>query len=78
MHADPGDVVAASFYFTGVHTDAYLHAELVCAVADREPTLNRPRRTVEASRSARLWDAWWDTAEASRRVVLVGNVNHRG
>ena len=42
MDADAADFVAASLHFTGVHTDAYLDAELVCAVTDREPTLNRP------------------------------------
>ena len=52
MDADPGDVIATSFHFTGVHTDAHFHAELARAVTDGEPTLNRPGRTVEGGQKA--------------------------
>ena len=52
VDGDPGDVVAASFNLTGVQADAYVHAELARAVADGEPTLNRPRRTVEGGEDA--------------------------
>src|SRR2546421_1062498 len=64
MDADPGDVVASSLHFTGVHTNAHFHADLPGALTDREPTLNRSRRTIEGGEDAISSRLDLSTAEA--------------
>src|SRR5580698_10010376 len=47
-----GNVVPALFDLAGVNPDPQLDSELVRALADRQPTLNGPRRTVEGGEHA--------------------------